>query len=131
MLVKRKMPGCLGLVVMWLASAAAVWLTAELLPGVQVAGFGAALGVAVVLGLLNALVRPVLVILTFPVTVLTLGLFLLVINAAVVGLAAWLLAGFAVDDFLSALLAAVVLSVLSTLLGWLLPEKRPAAKEQG
>lgn len=124
MLVKRKMPGCLGMLMMWLASAAAVWLTAELVPGVRVASFGAAMGVAVVLGLLNALVRPLLVLLTLPVTVLTLGLFLLVINAAVVGLAAWFLAGFDVAGFWNALLAAVVLSVISTVLGWILPDAR-------
>lgn len=124
MLVKRKMPGCLGLLVMWLASAAAVWLTAELLPGVAVAGFTGALGVALLIGFLNALVRPVLVLLTLPVTVMTLGLFLLVINAVVVGFAAFVLPGFHVAGFWDALVAALVLSLVSTVLGWILPDAR-------
>lgn len=127
MLVKRTMPGLFGLLVMWLASAGAVWLTAELLPGVRLASFTAALGVALVLGLLNALVRPVLVLLTLPVTFVTLGLFLLVINAAVVGMAAWFLRGFDVAGFWDALLAALVLSLISTVLGWILPEGRKKA----
>lgn len=124
MLVKRTMPGCLGLVVMWFASAAAVWLTAELVPGVHVATFATALGVAAVLGLLNAVVRPVLVLLTLPVTFLTLGLFLLVVNAAVLGLSAWFVPGFAIAGFFSAVAASVVLTVVSTVIGWLLPEGR-------
>lgn len=124
MLVKRTMPGCLGLVVMWLASAAAVWLTAELVPGVHVASFTTALGVAVVLGLLNAVVRPLLVLLTLPVTVLTLGLFLLVVNAAVLGLSAWFVPGFALAGFGTAVIAGLVLAVVSTVIGWLLPERR-------
>jgi putative membrane protein len=126
MLVQRSQPGCLGLLMMWVASAAAVWLTAELVPGVAVASFTSALGVAVVLGLLNALVRPLLVVLTLPVTLLTLGLFLLVINAAVLGLAAFLLRGFTIAGFWHAVLAAVVLSLLSTAMGWLLPGKKKA-----
>lgn len=130
MLVKRSSPGCLGLLVMWLASAGAVWLTAQLVPGVAVASFSAALAVALVLGLLNALVRPVLVVLTLPVTLLSLGLFLLVINAAVLGLAAWLLRGFDIAGFVPALIAAVVLSLVSTVMGWLLPNgKRSARKD--
>lgn len=129
MLVKRTMPGLFGLLVMWLASAAAVWLTAELVPGVRLSGFGTALGVAVVLGLLNAVVRPLLVVLTLPVTVLTLGLFLLVVNAAVLGLSAWLLGGFAIDGFWSAVLAAVVLSLVSTVMGWILPEGKKRKRD--
>ncbi len=128
MLVQRSQPGCLGLLMMWLASAAAVWLTAYVVPGVAVASFTSALAVAVVLGLLNTLVRPLLVVLTLPVTLLTLGLFLLVINAAVLGLAAFLLGGFTIDGFLPAVVAAVVLSLLSTAMGWLLPSKKTAKK---
>ncbi len=129
MLVKRTMPGLFGLLVMWLASAGAVWLTAELLDGVQLSSFRAALGVALVLGLVNTLVRPLLVLLTLPVTFLTLGLFLLVINAGVVGLVAWFLPGFAVAGFWDALLAALVLSLVSTVIGWLLPERRKKRRD--
>lgn len=124
MLVKRTMPGLVGLLVMWLASAGAVWLTAELVPGVRVASFATALGVALVLGLLNAVVRPLLVVLTLPVTVLTLGLFLLVVNAAVLALCAWFLPGFAIAGFWNALVAALVLTLVSTVIGWILPEGR-------
>lgn len=124
MLVKRTMPGCTGLLVMWLASAAAVWLTAELVPGVSIASFWTALGVAFVLGFLNTVVRPILVFLTLPVTLLTLGLFLLVVNAAVLGLSAWFVPGFTIGGFGSAVLASLVLALVSSVIGWLLPAGR-------
>ena len=108
--------GCTGALATWIVSAAAVYGTAWLLPGVHVADFGRALVVALVIGLLNALVRPVLVVLTLPVTVLTLGLFLLVINAGLLQAAAWMLDGFSIDGFWSAVLASVVLTVATSLL---------------
>lgn len=120
MLVKKTRGGCGGLLLAWLASAFSVWITAELLPGVEVDTFGRAMVVAVALGFLNALVRPLLVLLTLPVTVLTLGLFLLVINGAVLGLAAWLLDGFAIQGFGWAVVAAALLSIVSGLMGLLL-----------
>ena len=119
MLVKRKRSGCLGMIVTWLLSAAAVWLTARWVPGVQVEGFEAAMWAAFAIGLLNAVVRPIIVVLTLPVTVLTLGLFLLVINAGMIGLAAYFLDGFHIDGPVPAVIAAVVLTVVSTVLGWL------------
>jgi len=119
MLVKSKRPGCLGMIVTWLLSAAAVWLTARFVPGVTVTGFESAMWAAFAIGLLNALVRPVLVFLTLPVTFLTLGLFLLVINAAMVMLAGRLVDGFSVDGFVPAAIAAVVLTVVSSVIGWL------------
>src|SRR5918912_1085217 len=82
------------LIVRWLLLAAALLLVAHLYAGVQVASFGAAMIAALVLGLLNTLVRPLLVLLTLPVTLLTLGLFLFVINALMFWAAASLLAGF-------------------------------------
>lgn len=108
--------GCGGALATWVVSALAVYGTAWLLPGVTVDGFGRAMVVALVIGLLNALVRPVLVVLTLPVTVLTLGLFLLVINAGLLELAAWLLDGFSVRGFGSALVASLVLSVCTAVL---------------
>lgn len=113
----------------WLATAIALLLTAELVPGVALQTFWPdAFIVAVVLGLLSALVRPLLVTLTLPLTVLTLGLFLVVIHAALLGLAAWLTDGLAVADAPSALLGALVLSmasgVLSKLLGVRAPPRR-------
>jgi putative membrane protein len=114
MLVEQRRPGCISWIVTWLASALAVWLTARFVPGVEVDGFGAAMWAALVLGFLNALVRPVLVLLTLPVTVITLGAFLLIINATVLTLADWLLDGFRIDGFGYGILAAIVLTLVST-----------------
>jgi len=104
------------LIVRWLLLAAALLLVAHLSPGVSVTSFGAALGAALVLGLLNMLVRPLLVLLTLPVTVLTLGLFLFVINALMFWAASGLLSGFHVDNFVSALIGSLIYSVASTII---------------
>jgi len=99
------------LIARWLLLAAALLLVAHLYAGVQVASFGAALVAALVLGLLNTLVRPLLVLLTLPVTVLTLGLFLFVINALMFWAAAGVLDGFAVTGFVAALVGSLIYSV--------------------
>jgi putative membrane protein len=99
------------IVVRWLLLAAALLLVANLYPGVQVATFGAAMIAALVLGLLNTLLRPILVLLTLPVTVLTLGLFLFVINALMFYFAASLLAGFHVNGFVAALIGSLLYSL--------------------
>ena len=96
----------------WLLSAAALLLVAYLYQGVEVRSFTAALIAAFVIGLLNAVVRPVLVLLTLPVTVLTLGLFLFVINALMFWAAASLLDGFQVRDFTAALIGSLIYSVI-------------------
>lgn len=82
-------------------------------PHVHVDGFGTALGVAIVLGVLNAFVRPILVILTLPVTIITLGLFLLVINVLIIKMADALLGGFYVDNWLWALIFSFLVSLLT------------------
>ena len=97
-------------------STAAVLLLAYLLPGIGIAKVEMALVVAIVLGLLNTLIRPILVILTIPITIITLGLFLLVINAGMVLLADKLIDGFSVDGWLSALIFSVLLSILQGIL---------------
>jgi putative membrane protein len=99
------------LLVRWLLLAAALLLVAHLYSGVTVASFGTAMLAALVLGLLNTLVRPLLVLLTLPVTVLTLGLFLFVINALMFYWAAGLLDGFSVNGFGAALLGSVIYSL--------------------
>ena len=104
------------LIVRWLLLAAALLLVAHLSPGVSDNSFGAALVAALVLGRLNQLVRPLLVLLTLPVTVLTLGLFLFVINALMFWAAAGLLAGFRVDGFGAALIGSVIYSIASTII---------------
>jgi len=96
----------------WLLSAAALLLVAYLYQGVEVRSFTAALIAAFVIGLLNAVVRPALVILTLPVTVLTLGLFLFVINALMFWAAASLLDGFQVRGFTAALIGSLIYSVI-------------------
>ena len=101
------------IVVRWLLLAAALLLVAHFYSGVQVRDFGAALIAALVIGLLNALVRPVLVLLTLPVTLLTLGLFLFVINALMFYAAASLLQGFGVAGFVAALIGSLLYSVCS------------------
>jgi putative membrane protein len=99
------------IVLRWLLLAAALLLVANLYPGVQVASFASALVAALVLGLLNTLLRPILVLLTLPVTVLTLGLFLFVINALMFYFAAALLPGFHVDGFIAALVGSLLYSL--------------------
>ena len=101
----------LKLIVRWFLLAAALLLVAYLYPGVTVASFGAAMIAALVLGLLNTVVRPLLVLLTLPVTLLTLGLFLFVINAAMFWAAAELLSGFSVTGFTAALIGSVIYSL--------------------
>ncbi|CAN5524077.1 phage holin family protein [soil metagenome] len=100
------------LLVRWLLSAAALLAVAHLYSGVQVTSFTSALIAAFVIGLLNTIVRPVLVVLTLPVTVVTLGLFLFVINAFMFWAAASVLDGFHVSGFGAALLGSLIYSVL-------------------
>ena len=115
----------LTLVARWIVNAAALLLVAYLYPGVHVASFGAALIAALVLGLVNAVLRPILVFLTFPVTLITLGLFLFVINALLFWLVANVVEGFAVAGFLAALVGSILYSVITLITSWLLfPRKR-------
>ena len=99
------------LLVRWLLLAAALLLVAHLYAGVQVASFTSAMIAALVLGLLNTLVRPLLVLLTLPVTLLTLGLFLFVINALMFWAAASILEGFNVNGFGAALIGSLIYSL--------------------
>ena len=99
------------IIVRWLLLAAALLLVAYLYPGVQVQNFTTALIAAFVLGLLNTVVRPLLVLLTLPVTLITLGLFLFVINALMFWAAASVLDGFNVNGFLAALVGSLIYSL--------------------
>ncbi len=98
------------LIVRWLLLAAALLLVAYLYPGVAVTSFGSAMIAALVIGVFNTLLRPLLVLLTLPVTVLTLGLFLFVINALMFWAAANMLDGFAVSGFVAALIGSLLYS---------------------
>ena len=104
------------ILLIWILNAVALLIVAYILPGITVASFWSALIAALVLGLLNTLVKPVLVLLTLPVTVVTLGLFLLVINALVFWFAGSVLKGFQVNGFWWAMLGALVYSIISGLL---------------
>ncbi|MGD0792099.1 MAG: phage holin family protein [Terriglobales bacterium] len=109
----------------WVLSALAVWIVAHIVPGISVSGPVAALIAALVIGLVNATLGLLLKILTFPLTMLTLGLFWFVINALMLELAAALVPGFYVRGFIPALIGAVMLSLVSSVLQWLvMPSRR-------
>jgi putative membrane protein len=106
----------LKLIVRWLLGASALLFVAYIYSGVQVTSFLSAMVAALVIGLLNAVLRPVLVVLTLPVTVLTLGLFLFVINALMFWAAAGVLEGFFVRGFLAALVGSLLYSALGVVI---------------
>ncbi|MGC4027268.1 MAG: phage holin family protein [Steroidobacteraceae bacterium] len=101
----------MGFVLRTIIAAVGLWLASIWVGGLHIADPGTLVLAALLLGVCNAVVKPVLVILTLPITVLTLGLFLLVVNAAMLGLVAALLPGFTIAGFLPALLGALVISV--------------------
>ena len=109
------------LILVWLLNAVALLAVAYLLPGITLASFGSALVAALVLGLLNMLVKPVLVLLTLPITIVTLGLFLIVLNALLFWLAGSILRGFQVNGFWWAVAGAILYSIISCLLSRLIP----------
>jgi putative membrane protein len=105
----------------WLLSAAALWLVSQIVPGFQISGLGSALIAVVVIGLVNATLGLVLKILTFPLTILTLGVFWWVINALMLWVASSFVPGFVISSFGSAFAGAVVLSLVNLLFHWMLP----------
>ena len=106
----------------WVVSGLAVLISAYILPGVQVSGFLSALILAVVLGAINMFVKPALVLLTFPITVVTLGLFILVINGLLILLAAAIVPGFSVASIWWAIIFGVVLAIVGAVLHSFEPE---------
>lgn len=108
------------LIANWLVSSLSLIIVANLVPGFEVRGWAAALIAPIIIGLVNATVGFVLKILTFPLTLLTFGLFLLVINALMLELAALFVPGFTVHGFVPAFFGAILLSLVSTLLRFLL-----------
>ena len=111
------------LLVRWFINALALMLVAYLYSGVQVNGIVAALIAALVLGLVNAVIRPLLVILTLPVTILTLGLFIFVINAFMFWFVTEIVKGFTVSGFTAALIGSLMFSVISLVTNWLVFDK--------
>jgi putative membrane protein len=98
--------------------AAGLWVASRLVPGLRIDGAGTLLLAAFLLGFVNAVVRPILVLLTLPVTIVTLGLFLLVVNAAMLSLVAALLSDFHLADFGSAILGSIIVGLVSWLASW-------------
>jgi putative membrane protein len=113
----------MGFIVKVLITAVAVYLAAWLLPGVTITDVKTTIIVALVLALLNTFIKPILIILTIPITIMTLGLFLLVINALMVKWAASLVSGFHVDGWWSALLVSLIVTVVSYILNGLIAEE--------
>jgi putative membrane protein len=112
------------LLVRWILSAATLMVVAHFVRGFYVQNFVAALIAALVIGFVNATLGTLLRILTFPLTILTLGLFLIVVNAVMLKVAAFFTPGFAVYSWIAALIGAILITIISTFLHWLLEDKR-------
>lgn len=106
----------LDLILRWVLLALALLGIAAIIPGIAITGFGTALIVALVIGLINVFIRPIVTILTLPINFLTLGLFTFVINALMLWLAAALVAGFEISGFFAALLGSLLLSLFSLMI---------------
>jgi len=112
-----------GIILRTLISMLGLYLASVLIPGVQIAGSGTFILAALLLGLVNGFVRPIAFLLTLPLTIVTLGLFLLVLNSAMFGLVAAMLDSFSVAGFGSALLGALIVSITSTIASWYIGPK--------
>jgi putative membrane protein len=113
------------LFIRWAINTIAIWAAIQLVPGIEHTGPGASLIlIALVFGLVNALVRPFLTLLTCPLIILTLGLFVLVVNALMLGLTAWLVPSLHVDGFGPAFLGAIIISIVSSFLSMLIKDDR-------
>lgn len=104
-----------GIILRIVIVALGLWLAAEIFPGLEFSSVGTLFAAALLLGVVNAIVRPIAILLTLPLTLITLGLFLLVVNAAMMGLVALMLSGFHISGFWTAVGASLVVSVISWL----------------
>lgn len=109
-----------GFILRSVVTAIALWVAVAIVPGLSARDMGALMLAAIVLGLINATLRPLAVILSIPLTLLTFGLFLLVVNAAMLGIAGWVVPGFTVAGFWPALFGAIVVSLVSGAIGGVL-----------
>ncbi len=112
-----------GFVLRAVIAAMGLWLATNVVDGISINAPLTLLLAGALLGVVNAIVRPVAVVLTFPITIVTIGLFLLVINAAMLGLVAWLLPGFLLSGFRAALLGSIVVSITGWIGSWLIGPK--------
>ena len=109
------------LILRWIVNAIAVWVAAILIDGITLSGNLLEIFlVGLVMGLVNAIIKPILKLLTLPITIATLGLFTLVINAAMLAFVAWIMPNLAINNFVTAIVGGVLISVVSTLLNWFL-----------
>ena len=107
-----------GFLIRWLIAGLGLWIARELIPGIEIGTTQTLILAAILLGIVNAIVRPLAIFLTLPVTILTLGVFLWVVNAAMLGLVAALLDGFRIAGLGSALLGSLVLGVTGWMASW-------------
>lgn len=114
--------GLMGLLISLLLNTLALIITAYIVPGIKVDTFTSALLAAIVLGIINTFIKPVLVLLTLPLTILTLGLFIFIVNAIVLRVTTLFVPGFSVDGWVPAILGAIVLSIASTILSTLVKD---------
>ena len=114
----------------WVVVTFSLWLAAYLVPGVHISSLTALIVGALVLGLMNALVRPVLTLLTLPITLITLGLFYFVVNGISFALAAWLVPGFSSSGLVPSILGALVVSLSSWALGATVKDDRPPRRKK-
>lgn len=112
----------MGLLISLLLNTLALIITAYIVPGIKVDAFTSALLAAVVLGIINTFIKPILVLLTLPLTIITLGLFIFIVNAIVLRITTLFVPGFMVDGWLPAILGAIVLSIASTILSTLVKD---------
>jgi len=113
------------LLLKWFVLTASILLVSYLLAGIQVDHFLTAVFAAAVLGILNSIVRPILILLTLPINLLTFGIFTFIINAALLMLVSVIIPGFDIDGFWTAVLGSILISVINALLSWLLRDNRP------
>lgn len=112
-----------GFLIRCLVSALGLWLASMLISGISVTGTGVLLAAGLLLGIVNAFIRPVMIVLTLPFTIITLGLFLFVVNAMMLGLVAWFLDGFAISGFWAALGGSIIISLTSWVASWYIGPK--------
>lgn len=103
----------------WIIKTLVLLITSYLVPGFHIESYTSAFIVAAVLGILNILIKPILIILTLPVTILSLGLFMFVINAILLLIAAQIVKGFQIDSFGTAIIASIVITIIGSLLNWI------------
>ena len=118
----------MGLLIRWILNAVALFVVVSVVPGFHYKSWISLLIAAAVLGLLNTIVRPILFVLTLPLTVITLGLFLLILNAIMLELTAWLVPGFGIDGFWWAIVGALVLAIVTLVTNRIGPDR---AKQAG